>query len=733
MNTVENRRILLVDDLPAIHEDFRKILAGTETDAELARDEALLFGSAPRVPTAGFVLDSALQGAEAIQKVRSAQQAGSPYAMAFVDMRMPPGCDGVETVERLWDEDPQLQVVICTAYSDYSWADVLTRLDVRDRLLILKKPFDAVEVFQLASALTRKWGLARQAALEKSRLEEAVEERTRQLSDANIIVKNSPVVLYRVSGATSLPLVYVSDNVAKFGLDRARLIANPDWADVIVHPDDRAKIDAAKARLRVENAEGGTIEFRLRTAGDTFRWAETRYRPIYADGRLAQVEGVLIDVTERKLAEERIAVLARTDALTGLANRTTFVERLLHAFSAARRGASAFAVFYLDLDHFKPVNDSLGHAAGDLLLRQVAERLSVGTRESDLVARLGGDEFALLQTEIGDIADAASLANKLIAALAVPFVLNGNEARISASIGICVYAEGSESPDSMLKQADLALYSSKREGRNQYHFHSNDLDLEIVERTKLSRELKEALEQEALEIQFQPRSELWSGAAVGVGAVVSWMHPSRGPLTEAEILAAAEQAGILPVVTRWVLRQACQQMHRWRAEGSLPPAIAVTLTLGQLKAGMPLVSDIAAAIAEWRMSPSELEFDVTEDTLAQLATARNDVVSHLHRLGVRISIDDFGSDHSTFEYVKSYGVRHLKVSSQLINVRTTDTAGSDTIRAIDHFARGVRIPIIAQNVEPNWESTQLTGYADWARLLPQPSHAPYPSTSSPPR
>lgn len=725
MNTVENRRILLVDDMPAIHDDFRKILAGAEPDAELESDEALLFGAARQTRAAGFSLDSALQGSDAIAKVRSAHQAESPYAMAFVDMRMPPGCDGVETVERLWNEDPNLQVVICTAYSDYSWSDVLTRLDVRDRLLILKKPFDAVEVFQLASALTRKWSLARQAALEMNRLEQAVEERTRQLSDANIIVENSPVVLYRLSGAPALPLVYLSENVAKFGLDRARLLASAEWANAIVHPDDRARVDAVMARLRTENAGGDTIEFRLRTPGDTCRWAETRYTPIRDDdGHLVQVEGMLIDVTERKIAEEQIAVLARTDGLTQLANRATFVERFHQAFAAARRGASSFAIFYIDLDHFKPVNDTLGHAAGDLLLRQVAERLRNCTRESDLVARLGGDEFALLQTELGDPANAAVLAEKLMTALALPFMLNGSEVSITASIGICAYAEGSQSPDSMLKQADLALYRSKREGRNQYHFHSNDLDQEIAERATLGKELKASLEQEALELHFQPRSELWSGTLVGVGVVVGWNHPTRGSVTEAEIFSVAEHAGLLPALSRWVIDRACQQMRRWHTEGNSPPALALTLTLGQLKTGLPLVRDIAAAIAKWQLAPADLEFDVTEGTLAQLAAARNGVLSHLQQLGVRISIDDFGSDYSSFEYVKYYGVRHLKVSSKLTDVPTSDRQGAATIRAIDHFARGVGIPIIAQDVEPERERALLTGYAEWARLLPDASHSP---------
>jgi CheY-like chemotaxis protein len=201
MSALENRRILLVDDMPAIHDNFRKILAPpSAATTDLESDEAVLFGPPTRTGSVHFAVDSAYQGLEALEKVRASRLAGTPYAMAFIDMRMPPGWDGVETVERLWVEDPRLQIVFCTAYSDYSWAQVLTRLDVRDRLLILKKPFDAIEVYQFAHALTTKWQMAEEAALKISSLEEEA-ERTRELSDANIIVQNSPVILYRDSSA----------------------------------------------------------------------------------------------------------------------------------------------------------------------------------------------------------------------------------------------------------------------------------------------------------------------------------------------------------------------------------------------------------------------------------------------------------------------------------------------------------------------------------------------------
>jgi diguanylate cyclase (GGDEF)-like protein/PAS domain S-box-containing protein len=709
MSTSENRRILLVDDLPSIHEDFRKILAPAAAPTDLDADEAILFGKQLPAAIVHFELESAFQGAEALERVRAARLAGRPYALALIDMRMPPGWDGVETVEHLWQEDPGLQIVLCTAYSDYAWKDVLTRLDVRDRLLILKKPFDPIEVYQLANALTTKWQMAEQAAFKMSRLEEAVEERTRELSNANIIVQNSPVILYRVRGEPSFPLVYISHNITKLGHDPVALLASPSWAQSLIDPADQAKVGEAMARILDKDAQGASIEFRLRTGDGALRWVENRYVPVRDKaGRLIEVEGIIIDITERKAAEDKITLLARTDSLTGLANRATFTERLGQSFAAAQRGALPFAILYLDLDKFKPVNDSLGHPIGDLLLQQVAQRLKSCTRLTDLVARLGGDEFAVLQGEITDPASAGALAAKIQTALALPFVLNGNEVQISVSIGISPYFPGNTSPDAMLVQADLALYRSKDEGRNQYHFHSNELDQEVLDRVTLAGEVMRAIDQGEFELQYQPQVELSSQIIVGMEALVRWNHPTRGRLLPSLFIPIAEKTGTIVALGHWVLDQACRQMSMWRAEGLTLPLIAVNLSLLQLKRGQELVRDVTATLAKWGLVPSDLEFDVTEATLAQLTWAQNEVIPQLRQLGVKIAIDDFGSEYSSFDYVRAYRVNHLKIAQSFISRSTTDPECAATIRAIVNFAHDVGIVVIAQGVETEHQQELLS-------------------------
>ncbi|HUE90980.1 MAG TPA: diguanylate cyclase [Pseudomonas sp.] len=318
-----NRRIL-IDDTPAIHQDFRKTLdPGQDGQALLADTEAALFGDAP-LAGPSFELDSAYLGQE---------------------------------------------------------------------------------------ALTVKWQMTQDAAMKMSALEQAVEERTKELSDANIIVRNSSTILYCLRGEPSFPLMYISHNITKFDHDAAQLLASPNWAQELVHPDDQEMFDTAMARVLEKSAQGASIEFRLLTGAEAYRWVENRYIPVRnKEGRLIEIEGIVLDITERKLAEEKIALLARTDSLTGLADRATFIERLRQVFAAAERGAPSFAIFYLDLDHFKEVNDSLGHPVGDLLLQKVARRIGSCTRESDLVARLGGDEFAIAQTNMGEPANAGVLA-----------------------------------------------------------------------------------------------------------------------------------------------------------------------------------------------------------------------------------------------------------------------------------------------------------------------------------
>ncbi|NNB43456.1 EAL domain-containing protein [Pseudomonas chlororaphis] len=704
-----NRRILIVDDTASIHEDFRKILAYTDAPGDSLSDaEAALFGTPVSTSLEHFFLDSAFQGREALDKVQAALDHDAPYAMAFIDMRMPPGWDGLETIERLWQVDPKLQIALCTAYSDYSWEDIAERLQLGDRLLILKKPFDAIEIRQMASALTVKWQMTEDAALKMDQLEQAVEERTRELADANIIVQNSPTILYRLRGEPSFTLMYISHNITKFGHVAAQLVASADWAQTLIHPADQAKVRSAMLRILDRDVAGASIEFRMRTGDGAFRWVENRYIPVRNDqGQLVEVEGIILDITERKLAEEKMALMARTDSLTGLANRATLIERLHQAFAAARRGAAPFAMFYLDLDHFKRINDTLGHPIGDLLLQEVARRIKACTRENDVVARLGGDEFAILQLDVDEATHCAALATKIRDTLVLPYSLEGNEVRISVSIGISLYSPQTLSADSLMAQSDMALYRSKDQGRNQFHFHSEEINREVTERVTLANDLKLALERDELHLHYLPEVDLGTGRILGMAAQVRWLHPQRGWLEAEDFMPAAEKTGIVIALGHWLLDQACRQMRAWRDQNVAPPLIAIHLSLVQLKTGPELIYDVLRTTARWDLCPWDLRFDVTEGTLAQTKWTHNDILPRLCELGVKIAIDDFGTEYSSFDYLKTYRVNHLKLAQRFLDSASSDPDNAMTLRAILNFAREVGIGVTAEGVETQEQRTTL--------------------------
>jgi len=522
----------------------------------------------------------------------------------------------------------------------------------------------------------------------------------KELADANMIVQNSPTILYRLRGEPSFPLIYISQNIVKFGYDPATLLGAPNWADMLMEPEDRAKFGAAVTQLLEKDAQGGTIELRSRRGDGTRFWVENRYSPVRDKmGRLTEVEGIVIDVTERKSAEERLALLARTDGLTGLANRTTFVERLHQTFASAKRGGNPFAILYLDLDRFKDVNDTLGHPVGDLLLKEVAERLRTCTREGDLVARLGGDEFAVLQTEIAQASDAGELANRILHAISTPFDINDNEVRITASIGVCPFTAGSGSPDVMLSRADLALYRAKDSGRNQYRFHSEDLDKEVLERVYLSEELRKGIEANELDLFYQPQVELLSGKIAGLEALVRWRHPKRGLLEPKDFLPIAEQTGTIVALGHWVFAKACEQLRVWQKQGVAPAIITVNLSLMQLKNEREFIRDLTETAKKWDVPLSNFEFDVTEATIAHLTWTQNSVLAQLRGLGARIAIDNFGTEYSSFEYLRFYDVSHLKIARSLVATATTDPERAAIIRVMINMARELGIGIMAEGIE----------------------------------
>ncbi|MFI4988937.1 MAG: putative bifunctional diguanylate cyclase/phosphodiesterase, partial [Alphaproteobacteria bacterium] len=519
-------------------------------------------------------------------------------------------------------------------------------------------------------------------------------------ANANRIVENSPTILYRIGTEDSLPLVYVSSNMELYGYRPSELMAEPGRWGELVHPEDFPGFMADISGLLAGERDQFRREFRWRRRDGVFVWFDTRLHALCdAKGRLVALEGILFDITERKVAGDKIAELARTDSLTTLPNRAAFVERLASAFAGIKRGGNPFAVIYLDLDNFKDVNDVLGHPAGDQLLQSVSERLKACVRANDLVARFGGDEFAVLQSDVGDSLAAATLADKIIEAVAAPYMLDSSEVHVTTSTGISLYSPDVSGPEAMMRQADLALYRAKEEGRGRFCFHSADLDKQVRERVTLADELRNAIKTGELELYYQPQVESASSRIVGLEALIRWNHPKRGMLSPGLFIPIAEKTGLILPLGRWVFEEACHQLRIWRDQGIETPTMSVNASAVQFKPTSDFEHEIMDAFAKWNIAPGDMEIELTESVLMEHTEKQNNVIERLRKAGVRIAIDDFGTGYSSLDYLSVYPITRLKIAQELISKSMDDTKNTAIVRAAITLARDLGVDVIAEGVE----------------------------------
>ena len=406
-------------------------------------------------------------------------------------------------------------------------------------------------------------------------------------------------------------------------------------------------------------------------------------------------------------ANQKVSDLAQRDALTALANRRAFVKRLNEAFAACRRGAKPFAVLYFDIDHFKDVNDTLGHAVGDGLLRQVAERITARVRENDMVARFGGDEFAILQSDAEDFAAAGTLAGKIRQIMAEPFLIDGNEVHVTSSIGVAHYTAEANTPDTLMIQADLALYRAKEDGRNCFRFHSADLDRQVQERVVIAEELRGAISRDELALHYQPQVELRTGRIIGLEALLRWNHPQRGRVPPAVFIPIAERSGQIQQLGQWVLDAACRQLRSWQDQGVAPASVGVNFSALHFKASTDLDQEVAASLDRWGVAPGAIEIELTETMLMDITQQHNDRFERLRHLGVRIAIDDFGTGYSSLSYLANYPINRVKIAQELVFGVDSDNRSAAVVRAAIRLARELGIEIIAEGVETEGQAKFL--------------------------
>ncbi|MDH5229408.1 MAG: EAL domain-containing protein [Gammaproteobacteria bacterium] len=501
---------------------------------------------------------------------------------------------------------------------------------------------------------------------------------------------------------------YVSPTVEKvLGYETDELLNKPLFE--FFHPDDLK----SKRRLfknLLEDPSDQTICYRVRRKDGEHIWLETNITLIDSSHHHSSHEVIAVsrDITERKETEERLLYLANYDSLTGLPNRALFRDRLRRAIARAQRNDSHVALMFLDLDRFKNINDSLGHHAGDQLLRGVARRLKQYARKGDTIARLGGDEFTVILEGINNADDAAVVAKKILELMEPPFKVDGHEVAASTSIGITLYPDDAADMRTLLKNADTAMYRSKEKGRNHYQFYTADMNAKAYEYLLLENNLRHALDREEFRLYFQPQIDLHTQGIIGIEALLRWEHPEQGLLQPENFIPFAEETGLIIPIGEWVLRSACRHAVSWQKAGLPPVRVAVNLSMRQFRQ-KDFVQLIADALQETGLAPQYLELEITESFLAHNVEQATEILRDLHKLGVHLSIDDFGTGYSSLSYLKRFPLNTLKIDQSFVRDITTDPDGATIAEAIIALGQSLNLSVIAEGVEDHEQVFFLKG------------------------
>ena len=466
--------------------------------------------------------------------------------------------------------------------------------------------------------------------------------------------------------------------------------------------DDESQQLVLNANEQRKLGVSGQYEARLRKKSGEMMWVLISGAPIInAEGDLTGTLGMFMDISERRRVEEQLLHDAFHDGLTGLANRALFMDHLHMTIERCKsRHSNYYAVLFLDLDRFKVINDSLGHADGDELLKQIASRLDSITRTGDLLARLGGDEFVLLLTEMLEANDAFDVAERIQDMLKKPFDLSGNEIRISASIGVALSTDGYRTADEMLRDADIAMYQAKSAGKAGYKVFNAAMRAVATTRLKLETEIRAAIDRREFELQYQPIINLKTNELSGFEALVRWRHPTRGIIHPDEFIPAAEETGLILPLGRWILNESCRRMREWQEQYHQASSLVINVNLSCKQFLQADLADIVSGtLNETGLSPHCLKLEITESYLIENSENAVNIMNCLRDLGVGLSLDDFGTGYSSLSYLHRLPLTSLKIDRSFISRMTDSGENSEIVRTIIRLAQNLRMVVIAEGIE----------------------------------
>ena len=502
--------------------------------------------------------------------------------------------------------------------------------------------------------------------------------------------------------------------IAHVAVDGRFLWANPHLLDLlgytedelldltvrdVSHPEDLYVAGPERPRLHSGEIEHMKFEKRYLRKDGTTIWARVTSTVMRADdGSILHDVSIVEDISDRKAAEERIRYLAAHDDLTGLPNRTLFAELVSHAINTASRNQRPFAVLFIDLDRFKFVNDSLGHQAGDLLLREMASRLRACMRRSDVVARFGGDEFVVLLEDLADPNDAALIARKILSSVLHPVEILGQECRVTASIGISTFPSDANDAQTLMKQADMAMYEAKETGKNNYQFYSPGTSPMSVERLTLENQLARALERREFTLQYQPKADLHTGEIRGAEALLRWWNSELGTVPPTQFIPVAEDTGLIVPIGKWVMQMACAQNVDWQRHGCPRIVMAVNLSPRQFQ-DPALLDDISQVLHETGMAADLLELEITESMIMHNVDRAAEKIAAIKNLGVRLAIDDFGTGYSSLSQLKRFPIDTLKVDRSFVRDIPHNAEDKAITEAIISLGKTLGVNVVAEGVE----------------------------------
>ena len=683
------------------------IIGGT---SEMEQTSILIIDDDPNLRTTladilgakGYATFAAGDGAEGLACLQ-----GHQIDLALIDLGLP-DISGLDVLSRIKADDSSTAVIILTGNATVESAIEATN---RGAFSYLLKPY---EIDQLMLQIRR--------AIEKQQADAALRE-----SEAKFrgLLESAPDSMLIVNDRHEILMVNRQFE-AMFGYDRAEVIGK-DMGMLIpscLLPNRDAHGDCNHHPTRRRPEQGGEF-FARRKDGSEFP-VEISQSPLETPNGLI-VSAAIRDITERKLYEDQLEYQANHDGLTGLPNRNLLVDRLGQALLAGERHRRQVAVLFADLDHFKVINDSLGHDLGDRLLQIVAERLTTCVRANDTVARQGGDDFVIILSDLTESEDAALVAQKIQLAVNRPVEIDNHNFELSCSIGISIYPKDGRDAPTLLKNADVAMFRVKEQGRGTFQFFTEELNERVVARMTMERCLRRALEHDEFSVHYQPQVDLASGRMIGIEALLRWQSPELGPVSPAGFIPLAEETGLIIPIGEWVLQTACRQNKVWQDRGLLPLTMAVNLSPRQFW-HPGLIATVTRVLRDSGLEPRSLELEITEGMVMRDVESALAMLRELKGLGVQLSMDDFGTGYSSLSHLKRFPFDKLKMDISFVREVTSDAGSAAIARTIIAMAHNLSLRVIAEGIETEGQLSYLRAHGCnemqgfyFSRPLPSPA------------